>query len=620
MDRKFIKTSILIQGMTCSSCELKVESTLNKLEGVIDAKVSLAEGKADVNYDASIIGISAIIKAIEDLDYQASEIKDALEIKEIKNKAKSESLRIDQLLGIGIIALALYIIIKHTVGFNFVPEIDSSMGYGVLFIVGALTSLHCIAMCGGINLSQCVGYASAGDDKMSKLKPSFLYNAGRVVSYTIIGGIVGAIGSVVSFSGMAKGLVAVLAGLFMIIMGLNMLNVFPWLRRFNIRMPKAIGQKIYNGKTNRGPFVVGLLNGLMPCGPLQSMQLYALGTGSMVAGAASMFFFSLGTVPLMFGLGAVSTILSKKFTSNLMKFSAVLVIILGVGMVSRGMSLSGINTVVASTQEGNIAKIEGSIQTVSIDMSSGRYEPIVVQKGIPVKFIINAKQEDLNGCNNPVTIPKYNIQKKLVPGENIIEFLPEETGTIPYSCWMGMIRSNIKVVDDLTKVNSTDVKDLNNASGGSSGGSCCDPTGAAPSPTQSAEGTAASSVFVANAENKVQEVVVTVDENGFSPNVVILQKGMKAKFIFEAKSLNDDNYAVIFPEYQGGLNLRQGEVDTPELEITESFGFISFGGKSKTFVKVIDDINKADVEGAKLEAQQYSPAASSGGSSGAACH
>ena len=163
MNRNFIKTSISIEGMTCSSCEIKVESTLRKLEGIIDAKVSLADAKADISYDENIIKIDSIIKVIDDLGYQATEgikFKNSIKSKEI---IKSDSLRIDQVIGIGIILAALYMIIKHTVGFNFVPEIDSTMGYGVLFIVGALTSLHCVAMCGGINLSQCVAHGNVQD-------------------------------------------------------------------------------------------------------------------------------------------------------------------------------------------------------------------------------------------------------------------------------------------------------------------------------------------------------------------------------------------------------------------------------------------------------------------------
>lgn len=87
----------------------------------------------------------------------------------------------------------------------------------------------------------------------------------------------------------------------MIVMGINMLGIFPWLRKFRIRIPllyKKVGNK------RKTPFIIGLCNGLMPCGPLQSVQIIALASGSLLAGAFSMFCFSIGTVPLMLGFGS----------------------------------------------------------------------------------------------------------------------------------------------------------------------------------------------------------------------------------------------------------------------------------------------------------------------------
>jgi hypothetical protein len=132
------------------------------------------------------------------------------------------------------------------------------------------------------------------------------------------------------------------AGVFMVIMGINMLGIFPWLRRLNPRMPKFIAARIGMEKArSNSPLIVGLLNGLMPCGPLQAMQIYALSTGNPFAGALSMFLFSLGTVPLMFGLGALSSVLGRRFTQKVMTVGAVLVVVLGLSMFSQGWTLSG---------------------------------------------------------------------------------------------------------------------------------------------------------------------------------------------------------------------------------------------------------------------------------------
>lgn len=103
----------------------------------------------------------------------------------------------------------------------------------------------------------------------------------------------------------------------------------------------------------------------------------------------------------------------------------------------------------ATEVPGKTAVLKGDYQEVAIDLGARSYEPITVQKGVPVRFVINAEASALNGCNNAVVIPAFNLKQKLTEGENLIEFTPQEVGVLPYSCWMGMIDSTITVVDQL---------------------------------------------------------------------------------------------------------------------------------------------------------------------------
>ena len=455
MERNYKTITLRIKGMTCVNCENKIERKLKNRKGIANAIASFGKGTVMVTYDPVQINISEIKEMIRGLGYEPAPKAPAQD---------GERFNGIQVVGIFVILIAIYMIINRFGGFdffNYFPEAKAGMGYGMLFVIGLLTSTHCVAMCGGINLSQCVPYKTgqSGGSKMTSLTPSILYNSGRVISYTVIGGLVGALGSAVSFSNTGKGLIALVAGVFMIIMGLNMLNLFPSLRRFNPRMPKIFAEKIDQQKNSKSPLYVGLLNGLMPCGPLQAMQLYALSTGDPVQGALSMMLFSLGTVPLMFGLGALSTVLTKRFTSRMMKVSAALVVILGVFMFSNGMALAGYalpfvpgtgGAGSSSSLQGAKAEIIDGVQVVTTGLDSGRYEPIVVQKGIPVQWNIRAEKGDINGCNNRIIILEYNLEIPLKPGDNIIEFTPDKSGIVPYSCWMGMIRSQIAVVDDLS--------------------------------------------------------------------------------------------------------------------------------------------------------------------------
>lgn len=471
MEKKYITVTLRIKGMTCVNCENKIERKLKNTMGIANAIVSYGKETALVTYDPGRISVLEIAAVIKELGYESG----------ISTKQSSAPVLEDkgfkgvQIVGVFVILIALYLIISRFGGFsvfNYFPQAAEGMGYGMLFVIGLLTSTHCIAMCGGINLSQCVPYQSQQPEKrrLSGLTPSIMYNSGRVLSYTVIGGLVGMLGSVVSFSAAGKGLVAVIAGVFMVIMGLNMLNIFPWLRRFNPRMPKIFAAKINEQKKSSRPFYVGLLNGLMPCGPLQAMQLYALSTGDPFKGALSMFLFSLGTVPLMFGLGALSTMLTKKYTARMMTVSAALVVMLGVFMFSNGVALAGYSMPFStgfgsqspsssSSLQGARAEVIDGVQVVTTSLESGRYEPIVVQAGIPVQWNIQAEAGDINGCNNRIIIPEYKLEKPLQPGDNIIEFTPDKTGIVAYSCWMGMIRSQIAVVDDLGNPSDIPIND-----------------------------------------------------------------------------------------------------------------------------------------------------------------
>jgi hypothetical protein len=244
-------------------------------------------------------------------------------------------------------------------------------------------------------------------------------------------------------------------------MGINMLGLFPALRRLSLRMPKVFAGKIDRQKTGRGPLVVGFLNGFMPCGPLQAMQLYVLSTGSSIRGGISMFLFCIGTIPLMFALGAAGSLLSgtagRAFSRRVMQAGAVLVAALGLVMFSNGWSLSGFPGPFGRTEpvkpinaqaveKAFVPVIQNGVQIVNSTLLPRRYPAITVQRGIPVRWIINAPPGSINGCNIQVVFPEYGKEFIFKEGDNVIEFTPEKAGKFQYYCWMGMINSSITVL------------------------------------------------------------------------------------------------------------------------------------------------------------------------------
>lgn len=450
------REQIKVYDMTCTSCEGRIEKAVKKINGVYSAKANFSRQRIVVEYDSDICSIGKIKDEIKKAGYS------------------TESEGIFKIVGIAIIAFAIILIGNTTTGIDMNSELKGAT-YIVLFIVGVLTSIHCVGMCGGIMLSQSINKEEK--NKFAAIKPAILYNLGRVSAYTLLGGIAGALGSVFSFSLTLKAGIQLFAGVFMIIMGLNM-SGFGLFRKINLKLPWSACTVKKKPKT---PFLVGMLNGLMPCGPLQTMQLYALGTGSAFKGALSMLLFASGTVPLMLTFGALSGLLSKNNTKTILKFSGILVVILGIVMGTRGLALAGVNLPSITFSSNGIASdsaasapakavIENGVQIIKMTADGNGYTPngLYVQKNMPVKWIIDSKA--LNSCNGTIIIPSLNKELTLKPGENVIVFTPKDKD-ISFGCGMGMIRGVIKVADNLQSVDTS--KADSSIPAPSRGMSCC---------------------------------------------------------------------------------------------------------------------------------------------------
>lgn len=424
------KKVIYVDNMVCQSCEKAVIKTLKSIDGVTSVEADSSTGQVEI-MSSSKIGNRLLDQQLKDMGYP---------IREKASKGK-------KLLLLIIGGLILFFLSNNQTLVE-VIDLDIRQSYFMLFVVGILTSFHCVFMCGGIAMSQAVGKQSTGDN----IKSSLAYNIGRVISYTIIGGIVGGIGSLVMVTEGFRGAVTIGAGVFMLLFGLKFMGL--------VKLPKFKRRKQLSQLTKEEPyqnnFVVGLLNGFMPCGPLQTMQLYALGTGSILAGSLSMLAFSLGTVPLMIGIGFFTSSLNRGQSAKLMKVSALVVMLLGFVMVNRGLALYGVsmpgldgftNAMAVEDNEGEIILSQDGFQEITLIATGNSYafEEKVIKAGIPVR--INLDVQGLSRCSNPLVIPKYNMTNDMMRDEPVMEFTPTEVGGIRVTCWMGMITTTLDVVE-----------------------------------------------------------------------------------------------------------------------------------------------------------------------------
>lgn len=417
---------VKIDGITCDNCRKVIKKQLLTLKEIKEVEISKNIAKITIKKE---IDKKLIVNKINDIGYFTKEEYISNDINVLNNNIKLKEFII-----IALSILLIIFLLKKIFGynvFNMIPTIDNNITYGMLFITGLLTSIHCISMCGAITIMATLNKGS----KNNIIRP-FLYNLGRLISYSILGGLVGLLGKVLSINETINGIIIIIASISMILISLRMMNIIKF------KLPKIINIKV---KTTN-PFVIGLLNGLMPCGPLQAMQIYALSTGSFYKGFISMFLFCLGTIPLMLSISLIFNIFKGKKRVILNKIASVLILILSITMLLRGISTLGINYSSLFNNNYNKAVIHNDYQEVNIKLSYGSYEDIVVKKGIKVKLIINVDKKYLTGCNNVIMINKFNIKQELKEGENIIEFIPDEVGVFPMNCWMNMITNNIKVI------------------------------------------------------------------------------------------------------------------------------------------------------------------------------
>ena len=204
-----MKKIFQIKGMHCNSCAVLIQ---NELEGKVNSvKVSYADEKAEIDFDENKISEKEIKEIIKKLGYEASEKK------EEKNNFGWVAVSFSILL----LLIAIYFLVIRNLDFSQIkiPDIGQNASLILLFAAGILTGFHCISMCGAFVVSYTSKNALNGH---KGFKQHLVYGGSKVISYTIIGGIFGLIGGIFAFSTQLRGVVAILAGVFMIFYAFSM--------------------------------------------------------------------------------------------------------------------------------------------------------------------------------------------------------------------------------------------------------------------------------------------------------------------------------------------------------------------------------------------------------------
>ena len=310
-----------VHGMHCNSCVILTESKIAELPNVQKAKSSLKNHSIEVTGE---FGNMSEAEIAEQLTAPVKEHGYTISVeKQVVEKSWSDfKVAVPIAVGFAVLFILLQKLgIIHLVG-------GGNVTYGTAFAVGIIASLStCMAVVGGLVLSMSATFAKEGD----KVKPQIMFHAGRIASFFILGGVIGAIGSAFTLNTAGTFVLGLIIAIVMLILGINLLDVFPWAKRLQPSMPKFISKRAHGISSlnhTLTPLLVGIATFFLPCGFTQSMQLYTLTTGSFLKGGLTMLSFALGTLPILILISFSSFSIKNSKKSGVFFKTAGLIVIL----------------------------------------------------------------------------------------------------------------------------------------------------------------------------------------------------------------------------------------------------------------------------------------------------
>ncbi|MEK7464732.1 MAG: sulfite exporter TauE/SafE family protein [Patescibacteria group bacterium] len=309
-----------VNGMHCRACVILVESELGDVSEISKARASLGDLSVEVTGE---FGDKSQDHVANDLSEVLKPHGYTLSLEKQRHSAKWSDFKLAIPISAGFI---IFFIILQKLGIvNLINT--SNVGYGTAFIIGLIASVStCMAVVGGLVLSMSANFAKEGD----KVRPQILFHVGRLIAFLVLGGAIGALGSAFQLGATGAFILSLVVAIVLLVLGVNLLDVFPWAKRLQPTIPGFIGKRVHGLKNvnhTLTPFLVGVATFFLPCGFTQSMQIYTLSTGNFWTGALIMFTFALGTLPVLSLLSFSSLGIHKSAQSGVFFKTAGLVVI-----------------------------------------------------------------------------------------------------------------------------------------------------------------------------------------------------------------------------------------------------------------------------------------------------
>lgn len=462
-----------IKGMHCQSCEILIGEELEALPDVAKAEVSLKTKSATIHVHR-MVPRGALDRAVQAAGYEIG--YDVVPLVNTNKKVLKD-------IAIGLLVVAAIGIIFSQLGISNAANINvKGAGVGAVALVIGLTAgfSTCMAMIGGLVL----GVSSRHAEKhptaspMQKFRPHLFFNLGRILSFIVLGGVIGGIGAAFQLKGTLLGLMTVAVGFVMLLLGLQLTELFPRMKGA-ITLPSSVGKLIGIKKhgdreySHKDALAMGAITFFLPCGFTQAMQLLAVSTGSPLKGALIMGAFAIGTAPGLLSIGGLTSVVRGVFAKRFFRIVGVAVVAMAFINFSNAYNLIGIGSWFDRPSEAaSSSKTEAPATVTGVQpdqQKTSAAEPMknlpenkltttfkVASDITPSKFttkvgqpttIVVDVQEDGDGCMSTIMIPGlYDKAQYLQSGKKLtMTFTPKKAGTYKITCAMGISRGSIKV-------------------------------------------------------------------------------------------------------------------------------------------------------------------------------
>jgi sulfite exporter TauE/SafE/copper chaperone CopZ len=449
------ETSYSVKGMHCASCELLIEKKILELNGVKSAEAKTSKGEVFISYEGEKPSLKHLNEIFSKENYVFSDKNES--------QPKPDTKGIINAIIIATVLIIGFLFINK-LGIAGIADVSSKSSLPSFFVLGILAGFSsCAALVGGLVLSMSKQWLEIYPDKTStfkKIQPHLIFNSGRIISYGVLGAVLGLIGNKIQISFQFTSLLIFAVSFLMIVMALQMLG-FRYFQKFQFTLPKSTTRYISDEKNFKGkymPFIMGALTFFLPCGFTITAQGLALLSGNMLSGGLIMAMFALGTAPALLLIGLSSVKFSEKphMAFQFSRVAGILILFFALFNLNNQLNVLGvsnlsdiINNKSDLISEADLPQIVNGKQVIKMEASASGYSPnnFKVRVNVPVRWEIT--DIGTSGCTNKViSAGLFSDSINLTHGQTSIkEFTPTAVGRYKFSCWMGMVSGIIEVVD-----------------------------------------------------------------------------------------------------------------------------------------------------------------------------